>query len=45
MQARMRQGFLDLAREYSERFRVVDGDRAIEDVAAEIQAIVAARLT
>lgn len=44
MQERMRQGFLDLAREFSTRFEVIDGDRTIEDVATEVQTIVMARL-
>lgn len=45
LQARMRQGFLDLAQEFSARFVVIDGDRLIEDVAAEVQKTVTARLT
>jgi dTMP kinase len=38
MQARMRDGFLDLADEFSERCRVIAADRAPEAVAAEIAA-------
>lgn len=44
LQARMRAGFLELAQEYSDRFEVIDGARAIDDVAAEVQARVEARL-
>jgi dTMP kinase len=44
MQARLRQGFLDLAGEFSDRFVVIDGNRAVEAVAAEVRAAVAARL-
>lgn len=36
MQERMREGFLALAREFAPRFRVIDGARAPEVVAAEI---------
>ncbi|MFP1644027.1 dTMP kinase [Pontitalea aquivivens] len=39
MQQRMRAGFLDLAREFAPRFRVIDGSRAPQAVAAEIAAI------
>lgn len=39
MQERMRAGFLDLAREFAPRFRVIDGSRPPEAVAAEIAAI------
>ncbi|MCL7464436.1 dTMP kinase [Phaeovulum sp. NW3] len=39
MQERMRAGFLDLAREFAPRFRVIDGSRPPEAVAAEISAI------
>lgn len=37
MQARMRDGFLALAAEHPERFRVIDGDRPADTVAAEIR--------
>ena len=40
LQARMRQGFLDLAAEFPERFRVIDGNRDIQSIAAEVQGIV-----
>ncbi|MFN3937996.1 MAG: dTMP kinase [Gemmobacter sp.] len=38
MQETMRQGFLDLAAAHPGRFRVIDGDRPAETVAAEIAA-------
>lgn len=40
LQARMRQGFLDLAEEFPERFRVIDGNRDMQSIAAEVQGIV-----
>ncbi|MDQ2090100.1 dTMP kinase [Marimonas arenosa] len=40
MQAKMRQGFLDLAAEFSDRFRVIDAGRAIEAVAEDVAALV-----
>lgn len=36
MQARMRQGFLDLAKEFPERCIVIDGNRPLEAVAADV---------
>lgn len=45
MQVRMRQGFLDLAAKYSERFVVVNGDQPIEDVHADVLSAVLARLS
>ncbi len=39
LQARMREGFLALAAEFPARFRVIDGDRSPEMVAAEVAAI------
>ncbi|WP_104069265.1 dTMP kinase [Albidovulum inexpectatum] len=39
MQARMRAGFLDLAREFPERCRLIDGNRPADVIAAEIAAI------
>lgn len=39
MQARMRTGFLNLAREFPERCRLIDGNRPAEAIAAEIAAI------
>lgn len=44
LQRRMRHGFLDLAREFSGRCRVVDGNRAVETVAAEVAGIARAAL-
>ncbi|WP_372838881.1 dTMP kinase [Phaeovulum sp.] len=38
MQQRMREGFLALAKEFSTRFRVIDGTRAPEDVARDVAA-------
>ncbi|MGK7653608.1 dTMP kinase [Roseovarius sp. B08] len=45
LQAQMRQGFLDLADEFSDRFVVVDGNRGIEAIAADVRAAVEPRLT
>ncbi len=36
LQAQMRQGFLDLAKEFSDRFHVIDGARAVDAVAADV---------
>ena len=44
MQTRMRDGFLTLAREFSSRFKVIEGDRAPETVAAEVLALTRAAL-
>ncbi len=44
MQEKMRAGFLNLAREFSARFRVIDGARASDAVAAEVLATVRAAL-
>ena len=44
-QERIRQGFLDLAREAPHRIVVIDGDRAEEDVAADVAAVALARLS
>ena len=40
LQAKMRAGFLALAQEFAPRFRVIDGDRPPEAVAAEVEAVV-----
>ncbi len=40
MQARIRRGFLDLANEFADRFVVIEGNRAIEDIAGDIQSLV-----
>lgn len=44
MQARMRDGFLSLAQEFSSRFKVIEGDRAPEAVAADVLALTRAAL-
>lgn len=44
MQVKMRAGFLDIADEFSDRCVVVDGNRAIEVVASEVEAHALARL-
>ena len=44
MQARMRQGFLDLAAEAPDRFRVINGARPEDAVAADVLAAVRERL-
>lgn len=44
LQQKMRQGFLDLAAEFPNRCVVIDGNRDLEAVAADIAAIVEARL-
>lgn len=45
LQDQMRAGFLNLSREFSERFQVVDGNRTQDEVAKEILTIVQAHLT
>lgn len=37
LQIKMRHGFLDLAQQYKDRFRLVDGNRDIDTVAADIR--------
>ncbi|MBM1688807.1 dTMP kinase [Sulfitobacter geojensis] len=44
LQRAMRKGFLDLAQEYAQRFVTIDGARGIDDVTADVQQVVAARL-
>lgn len=44
LQRKMRTGFLDLAKEFPARCRVIDGDRPPEAVAAEVAAIARAHL-
>lgn len=44
LQVAMRAGFLALAKEYAARFAVIDGARALEEVAMDVQRVVSARL-
>lgn len=44
LQKRMRAGFLALAEEFSDRFRVIDGARDIEAVAQDVTTVVTAHL-
>ncbi|WP_109467875.1 dTMP kinase [Albibacillus kandeliae] len=44
LQRKMRQGFLGLAREFPDRFCVIDGNRDFDSVAAEVEGIVLDRL-
>ena len=44
MQRKMRDGFLALAEEFADRFRVIDGNRPVEAVADEVLATVNAAL-
>lgn len=44
LQEQMRKGFLDLARQYANRFRVIDGDQDVDTVAQEIEQAVLADL-
>ena len=37
LQIKMRHGFLDLAQQFKDRFRLIDGNRDIESVAADIR--------
>jgi len=43
LQARMRQGFLALAKEFSDRCRVIDGNRPLEEVAEDIEKLTLAK--
>lgn len=45
LQQKMRTGFLKLAKEYSDRCIVIDGDRVIVDVAADVAQLTKARLS
>lgn len=45
LQRRMRAGFLDLAREYADRFRVIDGNCDMESVAEAVRQAVSSALT
>jgi dTMP kinase len=44
LQQRMRAGFLALAQEFANRFRVIDGDRPMDVVAQDVLDVVAAAL-
>ncbi|MCE8512671.1 dTMP kinase [Ruegeria pomeroyi] len=44
LQQRMRAGFLDLAREYAHRFRIIDGNRDMDSVAADVTEIALSHL-
>lgn len=44
LQQKMRAGFLELSREYADRFRVIDGNRPLDAVAADVQALADAAL-
>lgn len=45
LQAKMRQGFLDLAREFPDRFRTINGARDIDQVARDVHITVTAHLS
>lgn len=45
LQEAMRAGFLDLAKEYADRFRVIDGARDADSVAVDVWAAVTHHLT
>ena len=40
LQEKMRVGFLNLAEEYAERFRIIDGQRDIDAIAADVLSVV-----
>ncbi len=44
LQRQMRAGFLALADDFADRFRVIDGNRAVDAVAADVQTLVDAAL-
>ncbi|MEM9129065.1 MAG: dTMP kinase [Pseudomonadota bacterium] len=44
LQAKMRQGFLALAEEFSDRFVIVDGNRTVEEIASDVRSHVDAAL-
>ncbi|MEM9549875.1 MAG: dTMP kinase [Pseudomonadota bacterium] len=44
LQSQMRAGFLALAKEFKDRFRVIDGARAVETVAEDVRRMVAAEM-
>ncbi|WP_208354336.1 dTMP kinase [Pseudaestuariivita rosea] len=43
-QARLRQGFLDLAQEFPDRCHLIDGNRSIQAIAADILSVAQARI-
>ncbi|WP_417526201.1 dTMP kinase [Marinovum sp.] len=45
LQEQMRAGFLALAKEYSARFRVIDGGRPVEDVARDVADLAAREIS
>ena len=45
LQEKMRAGFLDLAQEFAERFRVIDGSQDMDAVARDISSVVDRHLT
>jgi dTMP kinase len=45
MQSKMRQGFIELAREFSNRIEIVDGQQSVDNLAHDICTIVKARLS
>ncbi|MEL6620924.1 MAG: dTMP kinase [Pseudomonadota bacterium] len=45
LQAKMREGFLDLAQEFPDRFRTIDGARDIDQVARDVHITVTAHLS
>jgi dTMP kinase len=45
MQSKMRQGFIELAREFSNRIEIVDGQQSVNNLAHDICTIVKARLS
>ena len=36
LQNKMRAGFLDLSREFADRYRIINGDQSMDDVAANV---------
>ena len=36
LQNKMRAGFLDLSREFADRYRIIDGDQSMDDVATDV---------
>jgi len=45
LQVKMRQGFLSLAQENPDRFRVIDGARSLDEVASDVLSVVQSQLT